>query len=458
MRLFHSIHWRVTLAYTAALVVGVIAAVVLAIIVFDYFRARALLGAAGVVLALSPILVFFVSRRQTRSLRLIVQAAQRLASGDLGHRVHAVATDETRELAEALNRITQSLQQMGAEYADEHNTMSAVLATMTDGVAVVDSEGRVALSNPASHDLLGLRVSEEDGRRFVEMVRDHELQRILAECRRTGESQYAEIELTGSRHYLSAIAAPLRVQAGEPTAVLLVLHDLTQEQRVETTRREFVGNVSHELRTPLASIKAAVETLGAGALDQKELAGQFLAGMGLEVDRMSRLVEELLELSRLETGQAGLNLGVTSIATSVQQATEQHSEQAEARGVSMEVHLPADLPPVVGDEEKLRQVVSNLVENGIKFTTPGGTLAVSLVVREEEVEVAVSDTGIGIPPDRLPHVFERFYKVDQSRRDEGTGLGLAIAKHIVQSHQGRIWVESREGEGSTFFFTVPRAL
>ena len=463
---FHRIHWRISIAFATLLVVLAAGTIVLMVVVvpprFDAQErdvAKEVLGivgvAAGVAVALAVIFGFILARRATRSLRMVVQGAQNIASGDLDHRVRTLSADETVYLADALNRIGESLKRVGSGYAEEHGTMSAVLATMSDGVAVIDSDGKIALSNPAAHDLLGLEVTERDGHRFVELVRDHELNRLLADCRNSQENRYAEVELTGSRRYLGAIATPLHVRSEQPPDVLLVVHDLTQAQRVETTRREFVANVSHELRTPLASIRAAAESLEGGALEERPLALQFMGHILREVDRMSLLVEELLELSRLQTGQAALNIGSVDISVPITQAVDQSRPRANAAGIDMALNCPMSPVSVLGDHDKLRQLVGNLLENGIKFTPTGGSITIAVEPGEDEVAVIVSDTGTGISEEHLPHVFERFYKADKSRGDGGTGLGLAIANHVVLAHNGRIWVESREGEGSRFTFTVP---
>jgi two-component system phosphate regulon sensor histidine kinase PhoR len=267
--------------------------------------------------------------------------------------------------------------------------------------------------------------------------------------------QHAAVELLHQRAYLSVTAMPLENPGAE--GVLLVLHDLSEARRVNTMRREFVANVSHELRTPLAAIKATADTLDGGALDDPAAARQFLARIQREVDRMGRLVQELLELSRLESGQEKLNLEPASIQAAVDEAVERHRGQAEAAGVALNVGLPDSLPLVLTDGERLQQVLSNLLDNALKFTPRGGSVTVSTSQEPGKVWVSVSDTGAGIPDEHLPHVFERFYKVDRSRSGEGVGLGLAIARHIVHAHGGDIRVSSREGEGSTFSFSLPRA-
>ena len=239
--------------------------------------------------------------------------------------------------------------------------------------------------------------------------------------------------------------------------MLLSLHDLTAFRQLETTRREFVSNVSHELRSPLASIRSMVETLAGGAIDDRRTAADFVARIEQDVRRMEALVSELLELSRLESGQVALDvrpLGLKSIAEDTVAAFRERSADL---GVSIDIEIPDDLPLVSGESEKIRQVLTNLMDNALKFTPRGGSITLSALPHQRNVTTRVSNTGDGIAPEHLPHLFERFYKVDRSRRDQGTGLGLAIVKHVVLAHGGDVDVESSLGEGATFTFTLPRA-
>ena len=406
--------------------------------------------AAAIVVVLSVLLAVYIARRSTRSIRAVIQGAQRLEAGDLEHRVYATSSDETQELAEAFNGMASSLRQMVTDLASQRNQLSAVLTTMTDGVALLDSEGRITMVNPAAQNLL--RTPLREGQRLLEAVRDHDLQRIVSDCQHSRRLQSGEVELGGGYHYISVIATP--VATNETQEVLLVLHDLTKRRQVDTTRREFVSNVSHELRTPLAAVKASVESLET-ALDDPNVARQFLQRMNQDIDHMTRLVSDLLELSRMETGQISLGLSSTRMRDVIERAVDRHRAQAEAKSLTLSVEVPEGLPPVVADPARLQQVVSNLMDNAVKFTPEGGRIQVSAKASQGAVAVSVSDTGFGIAEEDLPHVFERLYKVDRSRQEKGTGLGLAIAKHIVQLHSGEIRVESREGEGSTFTFTVP---
>jgi two-component system phosphate regulon sensor histidine kinase PhoR len=237
----------------------------------------------------------------------------------------------------------------------------------------------------------------------------------------------------------------------------VILQDLSQTRRLQTARRDLVANVSHELRTPLASLKALTETLRDGALDDPPAATRFLDQLNGQVDDLTQIVDELVELTRIESGQVPLRLAPVMVADVVNAVLQRLAPQAERAGLVIASRIPADLPAILADRDRIGQVTTNLLHNAIKFTPRGGRVEVEAAVQASEVVVSVHDTGIGISAESLPRVFERFYKVDRSRTEGGTGLGLAIAKHIVQAHGGRIWVESREGEGSTFSFAVPRA-
>ena len=220
-------------------------------------------------------------------------------------------------------------------------------------------------------------------------------------------------------------------------------------------RRDFISNVSHELRTPLAALKALTETLQGGALEDPPAARRFLEQMETEVDSLSLMVSELLELSRIESGRVPLNLTSTRPIDIVNPAYERLSLQAERAGLTLTVDCPDDLPPVLADATRVQQVIVNLLHNAIKFTQPGGQVTVRAVQQDRMVNFSVIDTGIGISVDDLSRIFERFYKVDRSRATSGTGLGLAIARHLVEAHGGRIWAESEVGKGSSFQFTIP---
>ena len=395
----------------------------------------------------------FVARRSSGSLLAVTVASQQLEQGDYDHRVPAGPGYETRQLTDSFNRMADAVKGVIGRLSSERDTLSAVLGTMADGVVVTDPGGRVSLLNPAARDLLGIRAEQVEGARLVELVRDNEIHQLLTRCQEEQVRHEAEVSLILPRRYLSAIATPLDNNGG----VLLTLHDLTRMRQVETSHREFVSNVSHELRNPMASIKAMVETLESGAVNDTQVALDFLARMRGDVDRMNGLVNDLLELSRMESGQFMIEAEPMPLAPLVHAVRKQFSETAAAQDVDLVDDLPEDLPQVMADGEKLTQIFLNLVENSLKFTPAGGEIRIGAEAEDEQVQIVFKDTGIGVAPQHLPHIFERFYKVNRSRRDSGTGLGLSIVKQLVEAHGGEITVESKEGEGCAFTFTVPRA-
>ena len=412
--------------------------------------------AALAVLALFAVAIYLmVSRRTSRTIRVVSQGAERVAGGDLEHRLAAPASGEGLQLTDAFNLVTAAMQSSVADLTAERNKLTALLDLMADGVLVIDGGSRVSLLNRAAESMLGVRAAEAVGSGVAEIVRDHELLTVVRGALGSGQPHQSDVELIANRRFIRALAIPVRDDGSD--GVLLTLHDLTGMQRLHTTRREFVSNVSHELRGPLASIKAMVETLAYGALEDKEAAGEFLGRIGRDVDRMTVMANELLELSLLESGQVDLHLVPLPLKPLVKDVLAQVSGRAAWTGIEAVVDISEGLGNVVGEEDKVRQVLVNLVENAIKFMPDGGRVCVGAMEDGRLVEVSVEDTGMGIPEEHLPHVFERFYKVDRSRGDEGTGLGLAIVKHIVQLHGGEARVESREGSGSTFYFTLPRA-
>jgi two-component system phosphate regulon sensor histidine kinase PhoR len=296
-----------------------------------------------------------------------------------------------------------------------------------------------------------LSQDEALGHTFIEVVRDHEIDSILQRCRKMAEQQTGLVETEPGKQFLGAIAAPL----GDGSLVLL--QNLTELRRLETVRRDFIANISHELRTPVASLKALSETLQEGAIDDPAVAKDFLNKINTETDRLAQMVNELGELSRLESGELSLELEPIAVAEIVEEVTEMLKAQVDRAGLSLGVDIPPNLPEAQGDRERLEQVLVNLLHNAIKFTPSGGRIYLSAKAEGGNVLISVADTGVGIPADDLSRIFERFYKADKARAGGGTGLGLAIARHIIESHGGKIWAESIEGKGSTFTFTLPIA-
>lgn len=333
----------------------------------------------------------------------------------------------------------------------EHARLAAVLEQMTDGVLIADPEGRVEFANPAAERLTG---RQPGGRSIPEVLRHHQLIEAWRRSQESGELEVDSAFLPASQQYVQLVVLPDRYTQG---GSLLLLQDLTRLRRLETIRSDFVSNLSHELRTPIASLRALTETLQEGALEDPPAARRFLEQMIVEVDALNEMVSQLLQLSRIESGQLVLDMRPLTALDLLAAAAGRMQMQAERGGLRLEVESPGNLPRVRGDLSRLEQVLVNLMHNAVKFTPPGGSIRLSAEQAEGAVRFCVRDSGVGIPAEDQTRIFERFYKSDRSRSSGGTGLGLSIAKHLVEAHGGRIWAESREGQGSSFYFTVPLA-
>lgn len=404
--------------------------------------------------AVAVLAAVLIARATTRPVKEVTKAARRIASGELEQKITTSASDESGQLAQAFNEMSLSLKETVRTISAERSRLSTILSSLADGVIITDSEGVIVLSNPAAGKLFGFKKDEALGRHFIEVIHDYEIDELLRSCLKIKREQTTQLESGTRSRFLRIIALPLKTDRST-TGALVLFQDLTELRSLQTMRRELVGNISHELRTPLSTIKAIVETLKDGAIGDKEVVGGFLNSIDSEVDRMAQIVAELTELSRIETGKAEFNLEETNLNLLVKETMTQLSPYAERQGVAVASDLLNNLPEVTADRERIRQVVTNLLHNAIKFSPQEGRVVISTRQEGGHVSVSIADKGIGIAKEDLPHVFERFYKADKSRSGGGTGLGLAIAKHIVQAHGGDISVQSEEGKGSTFRFTLP---
>jgi two-component system phosphate regulon sensor histidine kinase PhoR len=423
----------------------------------DEVRAQitTLILSVGAAIALVAIaLTVFIARRLTSSLDALQRTAARFAQGDLQARARASSVVEINHVAQTLNTMADQLDQTIHTLRAEEARLSAILAHMADGLLVVDARGRVVQLNEAAEKMLGARAAEALGQSFLHLARDYELHRCLQQAMQSAQEQTQIIEQSGAHRFLRMVATPIQSEDAAPT-YLVMLQDLTQLRRLETIRRDFISNISHELRTPLASVQALVETLSDGALDDPPAARHFIAQMEHEVHQLTQLINELLDLSSIESGKAPLTRQPTDIVTVVHRAVERLQAQATRANLSLTV---ADSAPIIimADGARIEQVLVNLMHNAIKFTSSGGQIECQVVAHPTHVTVSVRDTGIGISTDDLPRIFERFYKVDKARAGSGTGLGLAIAKHVIEQHGGHIGAESVEGQGTTVIFTLPR--
>lgn len=410
---------------------------------------------AGAVVAalLGILLAFQLARLTTEPVKRLTMASKDMAEGRLDHQVVATSRDEVGDLARAFNRMAQKQKEAVALTTAERDRLAVLLESLQDAIFVVGADGRVTMVNQAAGKLADVPRNETTGRTFIEVMRDYEVDVLLQECLSKNEQRTGLVELKARKRFVRVLATPFAQEGG----CLLLIQDLTDLRKMETTRRDFVANLSHELRTPVTSLKALGETLREGAIEDRAVARDFLDKINVETDRLAQMVEEMGELSRIESGAAPLQKGPVDLAGVADRAASRLKAQADRAGVRLEIRVPGGLPGILADEGRIEQVLINLVHNAIKFTPAGGLVTVSARVEGNSLVTAVSDTGVGIPEDDLPRVFERFYKADKARAGGGTGLGLAIARHIVEAHGGRIWAESVEGRGATFSFSLPLA-
>lgn len=365
-----------------------------------------------------------------------------------------------RKTAFVLIRLEREYRQQVELVERERRRLSTVLNQMADGVLMTDDAGRILYLNPAAMRLLKTAEKDSLGQPFAAVAFHHLLIELWQKCRDERMEQTAALEIERRSYFVQAIVTPIRLV--DHWNYLVILQDLTHIRRLETIRRDFISNVSHELLTPIAALRAVVETLQDGALEEPDVAARFLNNAQDEVDAITQIVSELLTLSRIESGQVSLRLKSIPAADLILPPIERLSPLAERQGIELLVDVGGGLPPVLADMEQIWQVITNIVHNALKYTPGGGQIAIRAVFEEADQAVIfqVADNGIGIPKADLPRIFERFYKADRARqrdRASGTGLGLSIAKHIVHAHDGEIWATSREGKGSTFYFKLPLA-
>jgi two-component system phosphate regulon sensor histidine kinase PhoR len=409
----------------------------------------AVIAAAAAIIAVTAFACVPLARR----LGDATAAAGALAEGRYDGTVEA-GNDALTGLARALNAASASMSRTVDAWRAERHQLEALLNASSDATIAVDLNGLVTYMNDAAHRLFGGSGTADVGRPFIEAVRDHDLNDLVVAAAEHGERSVRVVAYGQAQRWLQATAVP--IEGGGVWAALAVFHDLTEVRRLEGMRRDFISNVSHELRTPLAGIRAASETLQEGAIDDRPAAIEFLSHIQRETDRMTQLVEELLELSRIESGAAPLHFAQIDAGKLVSEAVSRFGQQAERAGLTLEGLTPSQPLPVIGDEDRLGRALGNLVANALKFTPQGGRVTVTAEAEGTDVAIRVSDTGIGIEPDQQARVFERFYKADRGRGDTGTGHGLAIVKHTVLAHEGSVEVESRPGMGSRFTMRLPR--
>lgn len=403
----------------------------------------------------------------TKPLLDMATAARQLAAGNHSVHIQTSSHDEVGVLANTLNHMTDELQSKMEELSEDRSQLLAMLTSMVEGVMVLDYRGRVLQVNPALERMFGVTRAETRGRQFSELFRHPELTRLVSNVLASRVGEEDEIVLAPSGRCLHIEASVAGGQRENEACVVLVFHDITELRRLENIRKDFVANVSHELRTPLTSIKGYVEALLDGGKDNPDTSVRFLDIILKQSDRLNLILEDLLQLSKIESGQVQFKREPLHIGSVVERTLAMIKPLADKKQHELISQVSSDLPLVHGDQERLVQVLANLVDNAIKYTPEGGQITVTArripaaenrtMPQLDGIELSIADTGIGIPEQDRPRVFERFYRVEKARSRElgGTGLGLAIVKHIVEGHGGQVWVEGNRPTGSRFVVWLP---
>ena len=403
----------------------------------------------------SILLSFLLSKTITTPIERITEGARSIAEGNFDQDLGVQSSDEIGELTRSFNYMAGQLKNTVGELQSERDKLSTMFLHMTDGVAAFTTTGRLIHMNPATENLLGVRA--EDNVTFDEMFADLD----MPNTDETAMRSFLTSEVTRHGRVLSITLAPYGALDGEG-GVIAVIHDITEQRRLDDARREFVANVSHELRTPLTNIRSYTETLLDAAGDiPLDTEKQFLGVISSESERMARIVTDLLTLSKLDYGRMELRMTDFALADMLKNVANAMKMTAKDRNLELTVEAPDALPHIVGDRDRLEQVVVNILSNAVKYTAAGGHVRLAAAqVAENRVRITVEDDGIGIPAADVPRLFERFYRVDKARSREagGTGLGLAIAKEIVEQHEGRIALASEYGHGTTVTITLPTDL
>jgi len=330
---------------------------------------------------------------------------------------------------------------------------TSILANINDGILVANEDGNVSLINKSARQIFGLEQDDLIGHSLAKVLRNHKVNELWEKCTLSKQQEMTSFETSLQKSFIQCIATPLNPEL--PGNILFLFQDLTRMRQLEIVRRDFVSNVSHELRTPLASIKLITETLQDSALQDPPAARRFLHQMDSEIDNLTQMVEELLELSRVESGQVPLEKQWVKPCQLIQLAGERMVMQVERAGLEFSFQCDENLPNIFIDLPRLSRALINLLHNAIKFTPSGGKIEISAYQDDNNIVFFVKDSGVGIPQKDLERIFERFYKSDPSRSNHGTGLGLSIAKHLVEAHGGRIWAERNPQSGSTILFIIP---
>jgi len=408
-------------------------------------------------LALAFILASLITGRTVQTIKRMIRVSRRFSEGDFSHKMIDLPADEIGELASTLNKMASDLEDKIKQIKAQNQKLSAVFNSMIEGIIVVDKDLRIVSINPEIEKLFNILKRESEGKIFLEVIRNNDIFEILSSVLNEGKAKSGEISLIAVERRVFEVNATPILDNKSAAGCLVVIHDITEIRRLETVRSDFVANVSHELKTPLTSIKGFVETLLEGALDDRENNRKFLMIIHDHAERLDKLVNDLLSLSHLESKEITLKRSDFNLKEQFDEIISGFRAQSKKKAIDIKNELPSSLQ-VTADRDRIEQVITNLVDNAIKFNKEKGLVRIYSEEINGRIKVSVEDSGIGIPVKDIPRIFERFYRVDKARSRElgGTGLGLSIVKHIIELHNGSAGVESAEGFGSKFWFILPQ--
>lgn len=425
--------------------------------VYEQMRKINSIFASGTVISLviTALLGVFLAQTITRPMSEMRKQALEMAKGNFSRKAKVYGYDEIGQLALTFNNLTRKLQEAQATTEGERRKLSSVLAHMTDGVIATDRKGRVILINDPAASMLNVSretVLSEPIVTLLGLDETHTFESLLA----NQDSLILDFSTKTEPFILRATVSAIQKETGFINGIIIVLHDITEQEKIDQDRREFVANVSHELRTPLTTMRSYLDALAEGAWEDKEIAPSFLHVTQTETERMIRLVNDLLQLSKLDSEDYRFSRDPVNFVKFYHYIIDRFEMTIE-QGITFVRELPDEAIYVAVDQDKITQVLDNIISNAIKYSPEGGTITFSIEQHTHEIVVSIKDQGMGIPKSNLSKIFERFYRVDKARTRKlgGTGLGLAIAKEIIEAHDGRIWAESKEGVGTSIYFTLP---
>ncbi|MDD5634308.1 MAG: ATP-binding protein [Candidatus Omnitrophica bacterium] len=408
-------------------------------------------------LGLAIILGSILASQTIRPINNMIRVSRKFAEGDFSRKMIRNSGDEIGELAVALNKMAEDIENKIREVKAQNQKFATILSSMIEGVIVVDKTGCIISINPAIEKVFGVLDKDVEGKLFLEAIRNNDISDIISAVLKRGGSDSSELSLVWPVHGVFQVNAAPIFDGDKINGCLLVIHDITEVRRLEIMRRDFIANVSHELKTPLTSIKGFVETLLEGALEDKEHNRDFLRIIQDHAERLDNLVNDLLSLSYLEAEETEISKKDFNLWRQAEDVIQGFKTQLKKKNIKIKNELPINLS-IKADKNKIEQVFTNFIDNAIKFNKENGYIKIYGQETKDNMKIIVEDSGFGIPEKDIPLIFERFYRVDKARSRElgGTGLGLSIVKHIVELHKGNVGVESTEGLGSKFWFILPK--